>query len=137
MPPLDPAAAHALLLSALRDDPAVAISAALDGSRVVGVAASVLEEGGAARRLLALGVAPAARGAGLGRALLQAHLAAIGECPIEALVTVAERDPVDPLAIEDRTGIARRLLASAGFDDRPVPPAVAGVDGSAVMARRA
>jgi acetoin utilization protein AcuC len=137
VPPLDPAAARTLLLAALGDDPTVAVSAALDGRRVVGLVVSVGAAGGSGtRRLLAVGVAPPARRAGLAAALLQAHVVEGGGAPpIEALVTVAERDPVEPLAVAVRRDVAVRTLARAGFSELAVPAEIRAVDPSAYAAR--
>ena len=138
VPPNDPAAGHALLLAALRSDPSTAVSAALDGSRVVGLVAS----SGAARqpghrRLLALGVAPAARRVGLASALLRAHMAETGSAEsLDVLMTAAERDPVEPLPIATRRDVAARLLAGAGFRETEVPAAIRAVNSRAFAARR-
>ncbi|GIW20887.1 MAG: hypothetical protein KatS3mg065_1183 [Chloroflexota bacterium] len=88
-------------------------------------------------RLLALGVAPAWRGGGLGRALLRRL---VDEAPAErslvALVTAAERDVVEPLDRATRRRIAARLFDAAGFREESVPPSVRGADPDAMAARR-
>jgi ribosomal protein S18 acetylase RimI-like enzyme len=138
VPPLDPGAGHALLLAALSADPSVVVSAALDGATVVGLVLSARARGEAGRReLLAVGVAPAARRAGLAAALLHAHLGNVGgTAPIDALLTVAERDPVDPLPVATRRDVAARLLAGAGFVEGAAPAAIRAVDPSTFVARR-
>ena len=61
--------------------------------------------------LLALGVAPPLRGAGLGTALLRTLVdGRPPRTPMEARVGVAERDVVEPADVETRLEIARRLL---------------------------
>lgn len=90
-------------------------------------------------RLVALGVAPDRRGAGLGRALLAALVAAAdgrGIRPIRADVTVAERDPVEPEPIAIRREVARRLLAGAGFRVGSLAGAAAAVDREGITATR-
>ena len=96
---LDVAVLHGLVAAAIADG--AIVSAALTGTHVVGLAiAGPISEDGH-RDLLALGVAPAYRRSGLARALLAVTPADYAE------VTVAERDPVEPI---DRTTRA---------DDRP------------------
>jgi ribosomal protein S18 acetylase RimI-like enzyme len=137
--PLDPGAAHALILAALGTSDGVAVSAAVDGTRVVGLVVSAAPAAWAGdRRLLALGVAPAARSRGLGRRLLDAHLEGLrpGDNPMTATVTAAERDPVEPESREVRAAVARRLFEGAGFavERAPGPPGEA--DPGAIVARR-
>jgi GNAT superfamily N-acetyltransferase len=83
----------------------------------------------------ALGIAPAVRGRRLGSALLQTAVAGVKGDPVTATIGVAERDPVDPLPVETRTAIARRLLDQAGFRVRPAEGAVGQVDAAALTAR--
>jgi GNAT superfamily N-acetyltransferase len=120
--PFDPVDALALLRAAALDG--ARIIAAVGGSLVVGVAvAAPSTTQPATESLLALGVAPAYRRAGLGRALLRALVD--GRPPrtaMEARVSVAERDVVEPSAVEERLAVARQLLAGAGFELGPVPP---------------
>jgi len=118
--PFDPDDALALLRAAVAD-----------GARVVGaiagdllVACAVTVPSGAGREsLLAVGVAPDHRRAGLGRSLL-ARL--VAERPagtsIVATVGVAERDVVEPLDVAERIEVATRLLRAAGFALQPVSP---------------
>jgi ribosomal protein S18 acetylase RimI-like enzyme len=130
--PADARSAHALVGAALRAaDPAV-VSAAVVGSTVVGLALMGPpdpRDGG--RELLALGVSPAYRRRGLATALLRAN----ARPGTHAFVTLAERDPVDPLARDVRASIARRLLEDAGFIVRPADEPVASIDPLAVTAR--
>jgi GNAT superfamily N-acetyltransferase len=99
------------------------VSAALVGKRMVGLALSDWDPARSARRLLAIGIAPAWRRRGLGASLLGAHLAEVDRreerAPVEALITTAERDAVEPMSREARSAVAGGLLARAGF--RPVP----------------
>jgi acetoin utilization protein AcuC len=135
--PSDPEDGHAILAAALRE-PGASATAAVHGTTIVGLAVSVpsrAEPG--VRSLLALGVAPACRRAGLATRLLGAHVASVrpGDEAWEALVTVAERDVVEPLAVDVRRAIARRLLEGVGFVVRQPPPEVSRIDPGAVAAR--
>ena len=100
--PFESAVAHAIVTAALADG--ASVTAAVAGSIVVG-AAVVGRDG----ELFGIGVAPAWRRQGLATGLLSASGARAAE------ITVAERDPVDPLPVRIRTDVARRLLASAGI----------------------
>jgi ribosomal protein S18 acetylase RimI-like enzyme len=88
--------------------------------------------------LLALGVAPAWRRAGLAGRLLAAHVSDVqtSGMGLHAEVTVAERDPLDPLDGGLRRTIARRLLERAGFHITSSDAAVRGTDLSVVTAER-
>jgi acetoin utilization protein AcuC len=112
--PVDPAAAHAVLLAAIRDG--ARVTAAVDETRVVGVVVSRWSNEQLANEILALGVAPAARRAGLAGRLIDAHLGLLrpGEDGLRAEVAVGERDPFEPLERGVRAAIARRLLERAG-----------------------
>ncbi len=114
LPLADTAAAKALLAAAVGDGARVA--AAVAGGVVVGAGLVAPGPDGDADELLALGVAPALRRLGLATALLRSLTDArpTGR-PLRALVTVGERDPVEPLERELRAAIARRLLEAAGF----------------------
>lgn len=141
IPPLDPAAGRAIVLRALRDVSPAAVTVAVDGERIVGLVLSSRSLTAPARRdLLALGVAPAARDAGLGRRLLEAHLRTLereqGEETVEALVTVGERDPMAPADAAERRRIAERLLGSAGFSVMDAPGAVGRTDPWAIRGVR-
>jgi acetoin utilization protein AcuC len=129
--PAEPAAGHALVGAALRAPVPASVSAAVVGSTVVGLAISrASEPGSATRELLALGVAPDYRRQGVATALLEAH-AASGSF---AVVTLAERDPVDPLPREARISIARRLFERAGLEISAADNAVRAIDPSAIKA---
>ncbi len=133
--PLDPAVAHAILVAALREDPGVRVSAALDGDRVAALAVSARSSSDrSVRELLALGVAPAARRGGLGSRLLAAHRAALDPADgrLEAIITVGERDAVEPSPLEERRRIAAGLMARAGLSARPTPAALLRVDRGAL-----
>ena len=56
---------------------------------------------------------------------------------MEALVGVAERDVVEPLPVEMRIDVARRLLEGAGFVIRAPSPDVTRDDPRAIAARLA
>jgi len=125
--------ARAVLLGALAD-PRTAATVALAGSWIVGLALSASEpEHG--RSLVALGVAPAFRRRGVAGRLLVEHAAAAAvDGPLRSLVTVAERDPHDPLDRALRARIAGRLLDAAGFARRPTSPEIAAIDRGAITA---
>lgn len=135
--PVDPADARSLLSAALRDGARVV--AAVTGDVIVGAAVAAPSAAlPATEVLLAVGVAPAFRRAGLGRALLAA---VVDGCPpgtaMEARIGVAERDVIDPLPLGARLAIARRLLDGAGFKLGPVPSHIVRDDPSTIIARRA
>jgi GNAT superfamily N-acetyltransferase len=135
--PADPRQARSLVLRALRDSPpgnrphAVA---AVAGEVVVGLAVDGMAERENGTPLLALGVAPAFRRRGLATLLLQALVARRRER--FALVTVAERDPYEPLDHGLRVSIARRLLERAGFEVEAAGGNVGRVDPQAIVGRR-
>jgi acetoin utilization protein AcuC len=135
-PPSDPAAGHALVLEAIRAG--ATVTAAVMGARVVGLAIAGPPDGPHRRELLALGVEPTFRRQGLAGALLGASFAASGsgETEFTAGVTLAERDPIEPLARDLRAGIARRLLERAGFEIGPGDPAIRTADPPAFHAVR-
>ena len=95
------------------------------GSVVVGLAVTGPDDA-----LLALGVAPGHRRAGLAAALLRASHARTAD------VTVAERDPIDPLPHAVRAQVARRVLETAGFRVSSAPTDVRSVDPLALAATR-
>ena len=104
--------------------PALSLTMAVDGAVVVGLIASALDDPiapGSARSVLAIGVAPAARRQGIATSLLVAHVKELDRAgtPWSALVTLAERDPVEPLDRALRGEIAARIFASAGFSAEP------------------
>lgn len=135
IPPFDPDDGRAVLAAALADGARVV--AALAGSAIVGVAVTAPSASEAGTQaLLGLGVAPGYRRAGLAAALLRSVVDGTEPgVPLEALVTVAERDVVEPLDPRVRRDVARRLLERAGFAAQPVPPEVARVDPWAVAGR--
>jgi hypothetical protein len=67
--------------------------------------------------------------------LLDAHLGGLrsGDSPVEAVVTAAERDPVEPVDHAVRTEIARRLLEGAGLTVRRLPGEVGRADPEAIL----
>ena len=135
IPPFDPVDALAILWAAAADGARVV--GAIDGDVLVGVAVAVpASSGGSAEALLVVGVAPAYRRRGLGRALL-GRLVADRPAGIGMTVAVnaAERDVVDPLDVALRIDIASRLLRGAGFDLPPVSPDVRRDDPWAIDGR--
>ena len=151
IPPGEPVAAHALVLAALRGGREVRVTAGVAGGLIVGAVVSAVPEG--RRLLLGLGVAPDRRHRGLGAELLRRHIERGGGVPgaagserpagsaaaIEpwaAVVTVAERDPAEPLARAMREAIARRLLERVGFRIERAAGLVGAADPGAITARR-
>jgi len=130
--PADPVLGHRLVAAALRDGGSAIVSAAVAGSDVVGLAVSApADPTDGTRELLALGVAPDHRRRGIATALLKVH-ALSGSF---AVVTLAERDPIDPLPRQVREAIARRLLGGAGLEISGADNAVRSIDPSAVRAQ--
>lgn len=137
LPPFDPGDARALLAAALADGARVV--AAVAGDVVVGAAVaarSSIQAG--AESLLAVGVAPAWRGTGVGRAVLRALVESRSPgTAMETQVGVAERDVVEPADVAVRIAVGRRLLEGAGFAIRPPSPDVLRDDRYAVAGRLA
>ena len=137
IPPLDPAAARRLLRSALAGGARAA--AAILGDEVVGlalIAPSGDDGGGDAWHVIALGVAPHTRRRGLATALLRTAADLADGAPLVAESGVAERDPVEPLPVELRASVARRLFEAAGFRVARAPHPVGRADGAAQVAHR-
>ena len=131
--PADPVLGHRLVAAALRDGRSAIVSAAVAGSDVVGLAVSApADPTDGTRELLALGVAPDHRRRGIATALLKVH-ALSGSF---AVVTLAERDPIDPLPRQVREAIARRLLGGAGLEISGADNAVRSIDPAAITARK-
>jgi len=136
LPVADPGGARALIAAGLRDA-GLRVSAAVDGELVVGAVVSLTSDAGEPAQIVTLGVAPARRRQGLADGLLQAHVDAIPDGrAIVAEVTVAERDPFDPIDGDLRRRIARRLLERAGFAPAPTDPAVRAADPAVVAMTR-
>jgi acetoin utilization protein AcuC len=131
--------AAALLGGLASDRDRVGVTAAVVQGVVVGAVVSAAGAApGSGRQLLAAGVAPEHRGHGLATAMLRAHVESFrpGDETWSATVTVAERDPVEPLDRALRADVARRLLAGAGFEVRPGPGAMRMIDPLALDATR-
>ncbi len=126
--PFDADAGHGLIAAAIEDG--AIVSAALVGTRVVGLAIAGPVSDSGHRDLLALGVAPGHRRSGLAGALLAASPADYAE------VTLAERDPVEPIDRPARADIARRLLERAGFSVSAVDGPLRAVDPLTIRAAR-
>jgi acetoin utilization protein AcuC len=137
LPPFDAATAHALVLAARLAPDGARVTAAVAGRRVIAAAVSAAPE--RSTLLLGLGVAPSRRGAGLATEILRRHVAAerTPARPWEAAVTLAERDPLEPLPRGTRAGIARRLLEGAGFRVERPAGLVGAADPGALVAHRA
>ena len=133
---------RSLLEAALADGARVV--AAVAGDVVVGVAVAALAighraaggRGAMVESLLAVGVAPGWRRAGLARELL--HALVEGRQPgvaLEAAIGSAERDVVEPADVATRIAVGRRLLTGAGFALGTPPPDVTRDDRFAIAAR--
>jgi acetoin utilization protein AcuC len=135
--PFDAGDVRSLLEAALADGARVA--AAVAGDVVVGVAVAAHAAGvRAVESLLAVGVAPGWRGAGLARALLGALVEGRpAGVALEAEIGAAERDVVEPADVSTRLAVARRLLEGAGFVVKLPSPDVARDDRFAIAARLA
>ena len=108
------------LLHDLLSSPALSLTMAVVGATAVGLVVSALDDPvarEAGRSVLAVGVAPAWRRQDLATGLLGAHVETFGRAgtPWTASVTLAERDPVEPLDGALRSAIAARIFARAGF----------------------
>ncbi len=126
--PADADVGHALLLAAIQDG--AHVTAAVVGSLVVGLAVAAPTAAGGRRDLLALGVAPDRRHSGLAGALLAGSPADVAE------ITVAERDPLEPLDRTTRAAIARRVLERAGFTVSPADGHLRAADPLALRGTR-
>jgi acetoin utilization protein AcuC len=136
VPPIDTNVAHSIVGAAIRD--AAAVTAAVEGTTVVGLAMTRHADDAARSDVLALGVAPGWRRQGLATALLAKRIewTRPGDVDHEALITVAERDPIEPLDVGTRVAIARRLLTGAGFDVASAGGAIGAADPTALRATR-
>jgi GNAT superfamily N-acetyltransferase len=87
-------------------------------------------------RLVALGVAPEWRRAGLATAMLRALVDEHDRRgrALVALHTVAERDVFDPLPRAVRRRVAESLARAGGMTVTPAPPRIAAVDADAFVA---
>ena len=134
--PFDPAVAHAIVLRAIRDR--AAITAALEGTTVIGLVITRHADDAPRSDLLALGVAPDWRRQGLATRLLTTRLESSrpGDMDHEALITVGERDPLEPLDVATRVTIARRLLTGAGFALTSPGGAIGAADPTAIRGLR-
>jgi acetoin utilization protein AcuC len=126
--PFDADAGHGLIAAAI--EAGAIVSAALVGTRVVGLAIAGPASDSGHRDLLALGVAPGHRRSGLAGALLATSPADYAE------VTLAERDPSEPIDRTARADIARRLLERTGFTVSAVDGPLRAVDPLTIRAAR-
>lgn len=126
--PADSVTAQRLVLAAIGGG--ATVSAAVTGAQVVGLAIAGPAAQDGRRDLLALSVAPAHRRAGLALRLLTVSSADRAE------LTVAERDPFEPLDVGSPSASATRLLVQAGFDVRPASGAIGSADPTALVATR-
>ncbi len=134
LPPADADAGQRLLAAAMAGG--ARVTAAVSSDAIVGaVVLAPAVDPPVGWELVGFGVAPAFRRHGLAAALLTAAVGAVAG-RIDAEVGVAERDPVEPEAVETRAAIARRLLEGAGFRVTSAPGAIGRADGSAIVARR-
>ena len=80
----------------------------------------------------------AGAGDGLATGLLATRLewTRPGDVDHEALITVAERDPIEPLDVTTRVAIARRLLSGAGYAIAPAGGPIGAADRTAIRATR-
>lgn len=136
--PADPLAGQSIVRHALEAGGSAV--GAVAGDQIVGLALAVprgADDGSSTpiHLLAALGVAPDHRRAGLGRDLLAALVERV-QGPLAAAISVAERDPVEPLSIEVRREVGRRLLERAGFAVEPADAAVRQVDPDALLGLR-
>jgi acetoin utilization protein AcuC len=134
--PADPVAGHALIAAGLLDG--LRATVAVSGTTVVGAALSQRVDEATHADLLGLGVAPAWRRQGLGGRLLADHAEGrpLGIDELAAEVSVAERDPFEPLDGGLRRKIARRLFEAAGFAVAPADVSLHAADPAAIVAVR-
>jgi acetoin utilization protein AcuC len=134
--PADPGTSHAIVAAAIGDR--ARVSAAIEGTTVVGLAVSRWADDAPRDDLLALGVAPAWRRQGLGGRLLEANLSAVRPHDVEhvAEITLADRDWRVPLDHERRATVGRQILERAGYRVGPADELVRAVDPFAIDARR-
>ena len=136
IPPADPAVGRAILAAAVSDRSGAGplVVAAVDGTVIVGIAIAASRSHGHPRSLVGLGVTSAYRRHGLGTGLLSAIVDRAGG-EMTASITVAERDPIEPLDRSVRAAIARRMLERAGFRIEPAGT-VSAIDPEAISARK-
>ena len=133
--PANPIAGHALVRAALADAGSEAVvTAAVVGDAVVGACVSATGSVPGVRGLLALGVAPGHRRRGLASELVRRHLLVLPAGDLRAVITVSERDVVDPLPRAIRADIARRILERSGFELRPTESRLRSDDPWAIAA---
>lgn len=132
-PATDPGAGLAILRAAC--GAGATVVGAVAAGVIVGVAVVAEDRFRPGRdRVLAVGVAPGVRRLGIARELLAAVVAR--SRPLVVTVTLAERDPIDPLDRALRARIARRLLEGAGFRVGSGPDDVARIDQESMTAVR-
>ena len=126
-----------LLLRDVLSSSALNLTMAVDGATAVGLVVSALDdpaEPSAPRSVLAIGVAPPWRRQGLATRMLAAHVDAFDGAgvPWAATVTLAERDPVEPLDRALRGAIAARIYERAGFVPETPDRSLGAVDPGAL-----
>jgi ribosomal protein S18 acetylase RimI-like enzyme len=128
--PADPAQGHAIVGAALMDG--AIVTAAVRDTTVVGLAVTDRAGGD----LLALGVAPEHRRAGVARDLLAVERARPDGSAASVEVSMAERDVVSPMDRSLRAAVARRLLEGAGFQPTSPDAALEAIDPQALSFER-
>ena len=133
--PSHSAVEHALIRAAMADG--ARVTAAAEGSIVVGLGIAGPPDADGSREVMALGVAPSFRRQGLGAALLEECITAGGlDAEYTVDITLAERDPIGPFDRALRARIAGRLLERAGFRIQSADPTLRGPDPAALRAVR-
>ena len=115
------------------------VTVAVTGMTIVGLVGSVradakVPDGPA--EVVAIGVASDIRRSGLGTSLLRRHVEAAPGRAWRSTVTLAERDPFDPIDRAVRADVARRLFEAAGFEVGLAPDPIGRADPGAILAVR-
>jgi acetoin utilization protein AcuC len=115
------------------------VTVAVAGTTIVGLVGSAradekVPDGPA--EIVAIRVASDVRRRGLGTALLRRHVEAAPGRAWRATVTLAERDPFEPLDRAVRADVARRLFEAAGFEVGTAQDPIGRADPEAILAVR-